>query len=46
MELIDELLKDAEGRMQKSVESSRNELATVRTGRAAVSLLDVEIDST
>lgn len=40
MELIDELLKDAEGRMQKSVESSRGELATVRTGRASPHLLD------
>lgn len=40
MELIDELLKDAEGRMGKSVESSRNELATVRTGRASPHLLD------
>lgn len=40
MELIDELLKDAEGRMTKSVESSRGELATVRTGRASPHLLD------
>ncbi len=40
MELIDELLEDAKGRMQKSVESSRNELATVRTGRASPHLLD------
>lgn len=40
MELIDELLKDAEERMQKSVESSRGELATVRTGRASPHLLD------
>ncbi len=40
MELIDELLKDAEGRMRKSVESSRGELATVRTGRASPHLLD------
>lgn len=40
MELIDELLKDAEDRMAKSVESSRNELATVRTGRASPHLLD------
>jgi ribosome recycling factor len=40
VELIDELLKDAEGRMQKSVESSRGELATVRTGRASPHLLD------
>jgi ribosome recycling factor len=40
VELIDELLEDAKGRMDKSVESSRNELATVRTGRASPHLLD------
>jgi ribosome recycling factor len=40
VELIDELLTDAEDRMSKSVESSRNELATVRTGRASPHLLD------
>jgi ribosome recycling factor len=40
VELIDEMLKDAEERMRKSVESSRNELATVRTGRASPHLLD------
>jgi ribosome recycling factor len=40
MELIDELLEDAKGRMGKSVESTRGELATVRTGRASPHLLD------
>jgi ribosome recycling factor len=40
MELIDELLEDGKGRMTKSVESTRNELATVRTGRASPHLLD------
>ncbi|MDX6608629.1 MAG: ribosome recycling factor [Solirubrobacterales bacterium] len=40
MELIDELLEDAKGRMTKSVDSSRGELATVRTGRASPHLLD------
>jgi ribosome recycling factor len=40
VELIDELLEDAGGRMSKSVESSRGELATVRTGRASPHLLD------
>ena len=40
MELIDELLEDARGRMDKSVEASRGELATVRTGRASPHLLD------
>jgi ribosome recycling factor len=38
--MIDELLADANERMQKSVESMRNELATVRTGRASPHLLD------
>ncbi|HEY6146015.1 MAG TPA: ribosome recycling factor [Solirubrobacterales bacterium] len=40
MELIDELLVDAKGRMAKSVDSTRGELATVRTGRASPHLLD------
>jgi ribosome recycling factor len=40
VELIDELLRDAGDRMRKSVESSRGELATVRTGRASPHLLD------
>ena len=39
-ELIDELLADAGERMAKSVESTRGELATVRTGRASPHLLD------
>jgi ribosome recycling factor len=38
--LIDDLLADAGGRMHKSVESCRHELATVRTGRASPHLLD------
>jgi ribosome recycling factor len=38
--LTDELLEDAKARMAKSVESSRGELATVRTGRASPHLLD------
>jgi ribosome recycling factor len=40
VELIDEMLEDAKGRMGKSVESTRGELATVRTGRASPHLLD------
>ena len=45
MELIDELLADARNRMAKSVDSSRGELATVRTGRASPHLLDrIEVD--
>ena len=39
-ELTDELLDDAKERMHKSVESTRGELATVRTGRASPHLLD------
>jgi ribosome recycling factor len=43
--MIDDLLKDADERMRKSVESTRNEFATVRTGRASPHLLDrVEVD--
>jgi ribosome recycling factor len=40
MEMIDELLADASERMQKSVDATRGELATVRTGRASPHLLD------
>jgi ribosome recycling factor len=40
VELIDELLADAKSRMHKSVDSTRGELATVRTGRASPHLLD------
>lgn len=44
-ELIDELLADAGERMTKSVESTRGELATVRTGRASPHLLDrIQVD--
>jgi ribosome recycling factor len=39
-EMIDEFLADAKERMHKSVESTRGELATVRTGRASPHLLD------
>jgi ribosome recycling factor len=38
--LIDELLKDADERMVKSVEAAQHEFGTVRTGRASPSLLD------
>ncbi|MDX6607650.1 MAG: ribosome recycling factor [Solirubrobacterales bacterium] len=45
IEMIDELLADAKERMQKSVETTRGELATVRTGRASPHLLDrLDID--
>ncbi len=40
MEMIEELLADATERMQKSVDATRGELATVRTGRASPHLLD------
>ncbi len=44
-ELIKEFLDDAAKRMSKSVEATRGELATVRTGRASPHLLDrVEVD--
>ena len=39
-EIIDEFLADASDRMRKSVESTRSEFATVRTGRASPHLLD------
>jgi len=38
--VIDDLLDDAAARMAKSVESTRGEFATVRTGRATPHLLD------
>lgn len=38
--MIDELLSDAKDRMAKTVESTRGEFATVRTGRATPHLLD------
>jgi ribosome recycling factor len=43
--VIDDLLKDTEDRMGKSIEAIRHELATVRTGRASPHLLDrVNVD--
>jgi ribosome recycling factor len=43
--VIEELLKDARDRMGKSIESTKHELATVRTGRASPHLLDrVNVD--
>jgi ribosome recycling factor len=38
--MVNEFLAEAKDRMQKSVEATRNELATVRTGRASPHLLD------
>ena len=43
--MIDDLLKDAETKMNKSLEVLQHELATVRTGRATPSLVDrVQVD--
>jgi len=43
--LIQELLEDAAERMTKSVDATRNEFSTVRTGRASPHLLDrIEVD--
>ena len=38
--MIDDILKDAEQRMKKSIESMRSELAKIRTGRASAALID------
>jgi ribosome recycling factor len=37
---VDELIQDAQRRMDKSVEATRHEFNTVRTGRASTALLD------
>jgi ribosome recycling factor len=43
--MIEDLLKEAGTRMQKSVDATRNEFATVRTGRASPHLLDrIDVD--
>ncbi len=39
-EIIDKLLKDADERMSKSVDATRHEFGSVRTGRASPALLD------
>jgi ribosome recycling factor len=42
---IDELIQDAQRRMDKSIEATRAELNSVRTGRASAALLDrIQID--
>ncbi|MFZ1344606.1 ribosome recycling factor [Thiothrix eikelboomii] len=38
--MISDIMKSAESRMQKSIESLKNELTKIRTGRAHPSLLD------
>src|SRR3954466_15070758 len=43
--IVKDLLDDANARMDKSVEATRHEFGTVRTGRASPSLLDrVQVD--
>jgi ribosome recycling factor len=43
--MINDILKDAESRMDKTVESTRAEMGRMRTGRASVALLDhLQID--
>jgi ribosome recycling factor len=45
MATVDELIQDAQKRMDSSVEHTRTEFNTVRTGRASAALLDrVQID--
>jgi ribosome recycling factor len=38
--MIDEIIEDAEVRMNKSIEALKNEMSKIRTGRAHTSLLD------
>jgi ribosome recycling factor len=44
-DVLKDFLDEAKGRMQRSVEATKNEFATVRTGRASPHLLDrIEVD--
>ena len=38
--MIDDILKDAEDRMHKSIDSMRGDMAKIRTGRASSALID------
>lgn len=38
--MIEDIIKDAETRMKKSIESMRSEMAKIRTGRASSALID------
>jgi ribosome recycling factor len=40
MPTLPEIIKDAESKMQKSIESARHEFSTLRTGRANPAILD------
>ncbi|HAU66802.1 MAG TPA: ribosome recycling factor [Gammaproteobacteria bacterium] len=43
--MIDEILKDAESRMNKSIESMMSDMAKIRTGRASPALINhLEVD--
>ena len=43
--MIDDLMQDAQRRMDKSIEATRGELNSVRTGRASAALLDrIQVD--
>ncbi|MBS1271514.1 MAG: Ribosome-recycling factor [Candidatus Marinimicrobia bacterium] len=43
--MINEIYKDTEERMDKAVEKTRHDLATIRTGRASTALLDgIKVD--
>ena len=43
--MLEDLVSDAKRRMEKSVESTRHEFQTVRTGRASAALLDrIQVD--
>src|SRR6187397_2954043 len=43
--MLEDLVSDAKRRMEKSVESTRHEFNTVRTGRASAALLDrIQVD--
>jgi len=45
MATVDDMIANAQTRMDKSVEHARNEFNTVRTGRASASLLDrIDVD--
>jgi ribosome recycling factor len=44
-DVLKDFLDEAKARMQRSVDATRNEFATVRTGRASPHLLDrIEVD--
>jgi ribosome recycling factor len=46
MNSIPQIIKDSRGGMEKSLESSKRELASIRTGKASVNLLDtVRVDA-